>query len=576
MKYASGATLIFAALLAGGPLWAGYEQPSYIDGCRSQNGRYEVTAELLEKGKTSHGPHRWQFVWKDLQENRHVTLPATGVQGGQIYAQLFIAPNGETFALWNHQTMYWAEKSHMHASSHSDVVKREKSDTAEFRGQPIFSNRLIIYRKDGSIVKSLQIADFIHADEWKHILPVFNRVEWLRPYEDFDPKKSPRQAYAFTRVSSDYSVMAIQVGDRKSPREVFVSLIDGEILTNAPAEKTKTPVRMFQGEGSIPKGGGGDWLESYLPSIDPVREAGTYNIETIQERYPSEKSPKKLPKFEVGEVKPLVNGLTKGDTPTWLESFGKEPDQAGRLLFTDLEANTLYSLFPGAAKNEIRTGATRGRIHGGRTFYGLIDGKICSWDVVAKSDPRILLSEGIQGREVSLNDLAVSERGLVYFTTLKDPEKGRLSLLNPTTGKITVLFDGEMIPHLANPNGVALNRTERFLYVGISNYKNRKHSGVYAFPIRGDGTIDVEAGRAKPRIPIKAPDGIAVDRADNIYFTAGNTVHVYTPFARPLAKIKIPEGSGTNLCFGGNDRIKTTLFITTWNGVYAVETPTGQ
>lgn len=571
--------LLFAAAalvaISAGGLQAGYEQPSYIDGCRSANGRYEITAELLEKGKTSHGPHRWQFVWKDLQENRRVELPATGIQGGQIYGQLFIAPNGETFALWNHQTMFWAEKSHMHASSHGDVVQREQVESAAFRNQPIFSNRLIIYRKNGSIMKSLHIADFLQEDEWRHVLPVFNRTEWLRPYEDFDLKKSPRKAYAITRVSPDYTVLAFQVGDRKAPREVFVSLTDGAILPQAPADKNQTPVRMFQGEGSVPKGGG-DWLEAYVPSIDPVRTAGTYEIESIEERYPADKAPKKLPEFEVGETKLLVSGLTKGDTPTWLDNFGKKPDEAARLLFTDLEANTLYTLFPQNMQTEFRVGATRGRIHNGRTFYGLVDGKICAWDVVANTDPQVLLATGHEGREVSLNDLAVSDRGLIYFTTLKDPEKGRLSVLDPATGKVTVLFDGEDIPHLANPNGVALNRTERFLYVGISNYKNRKHSGVYAFPIRGDGMIDVEAGQAKPRIPIKAPDGIAVDRADNVYFTAGNTVHVYTPFAQPLAKIKIPKGSGTNLCFGGHDRIRTTLYITTWNGVYSVETPVGK
>ena len=85
----------------------------------------------------------------------------------------------------------------------------------------------------------------------------------------------------------------------------------------------------------------------------------------------------------------------------------------------------------------------------------------------------------------------------------------------------------------------------------------------------------MEAGKTKPRIPVKAPDGIVTDRSGNVYFTAGSTVHVYTPYAQPIGKIKIPKGSGTNLCFGGNDRFARTLFITTWNAVYAVETPFG-
>ncbi len=143
------------------------------------------------------------------------------------------------------------------------------------------------------------------------------------------------------------------------------------------------------------------------------------------------------------------------------------------------------------------------------------------------------------------------------------------------TKKVTVLFDGEDEPTLANPNGIALSNGDRFLYVGISNYKNLKHSGIYAFPIRHDGTIDVAAGKAKPRIGIPSPDGIVVDKAGNVFFTAGDSVHVHNEWAQPLAKIKIPKGSGTNLGFGKHDRLKNALYITTNNAVYVVETPFG-
>ena len=568
--------LILYFTFSAAQVYAGYEQPVYLDGCRSINGRFEITAKLVERGKTSHGPNRWRYVWKDLQENKVVEFDAQGIQGGQTRGQLFIAPDGETFAFWNHITMFWKEKSHMHASSHGDVVKRDDPDIEKFRTQPIFKNRLIIYRKDGSILKSLHVGDFLRESEWRYVLPVFNRAEWLRPYDDLNFKATPREAYAFTRVSPDYTVLAFQVGDRNKPREVRVSLTDGTILADnlKLTDKNKIPVRMYQGDDHIPKNGG-DWLEAYTPSLDPVRTAGTYRIDTIEEAFPPEKAPKKKQEFKAGKVEMLTNGLAKGDTPSWLDKFGRKPEETGRLIFTDLEANTLYSLFPANEKTVLRAGATRGRIVN-RTFYGLIDGKIASWELVGKpNEPKVIVAKGHQGREVSLNDMVVSSRGLIYFTTLKDPEKGRLSVLDPKTGKVTVLFDGEQLPTLANPNGIALSRAERFLYVGISNYKNRKHSGVYAFPILADGTINVEAGKAKPRIPVKAPDGIATDRQGNIYFTAGNTVHVYSPYATPLAKIRIPKGSGTNLCFGGEDRLQRTLFITTRNAVYAVETPIG-
>ena len=401
----------------------------------------------------------------------------------------------------------------------------------------------------------------------------FNRVEWLRPYDHLEFKQTPREAYAFTRVSPDYTVLAFQVGSHKAPREIRVSLIDGTILPNDSDELSsrKQPVRMYAGDDHIPKNGGA-WLEAYTPAIDPVRDSGTYRIDTIDEAFPRDNAPKKLPDFSIGDVELLVDGLTKGDTPSWLPKHGNKPEEAGRLIFTDLEAGVLYSLNSQSDRTELLAGATRGRVSG-RTFYGLIDGRIASRGLVGKPVAPSVIVE--TGREVSLNDMTVSARGLLYFTTLKDPDKGRLSMVDPKTGNATVLFDGESYPTLANPNGIALSRAERFLYVGISNYKNRKHSGVYAFPILADGTIGVASGMARPRIPIKAPDGIATDRQGNVYFTAGNTVHVYTPYAIPLGKIKIPKGSGTNLCFGGSDRFQRTLFITTWNAVYSVDTPIG-
>ena len=179
-KFAEMTRLVMSILTiaAGMPpvaTYGGYEQPSYLDGCRSSNGRYEITAKLVARGKTSHGPNRWHYVWKDLQDGITSEFEALGIQSGQIRGQLFIAPDGETFAFWNHITMFWKEKSHMHASSHGDVVKRDDPDVAKYRSQPIFSNRLIIYRKDGRIVKQFAVNDFVHGDEWRYVLPVFNR-----------------------------------------------------------------------------------------------------------------------------------------------------------------------------------------------------------------------------------------------------------------------------------------------------------------------------------------------------------------------------------------------------------------
>lgn len=236
------------------------------------------------------------------------------------------------------------------------------------------------------------------------------------------------------------------------------------------------------------------------------------------------------------------------------------------VVFTDLRQGVLFEYTSDGGVKELRAKATRGRAASDKKFYGLIDGAITSWKV--GTEPEVIAANAADGREISLNDLVVSSRRLLYFTTLKDPEKGRLSVLDLNTKEIHVLFDGEDEPTLANPNGIALSREERFLYVGISNYDNRKHSGVYCFPIRGDGTIDVEIGKAKKWAAVTAPDGIAVDKPGNVFFTAGNRVYAFDVYGRPWATIRIPKGSGTNLSFG--DVRDPKLFITTWNGLYVV------
>lgn len=566
-KNANGVLLFFLCNAAlAGSTHAGYEAPPHIDGCQSVDGRFAITAECTERAKTSHGPHKWDFVWRDTREDITKRYPAKGVQGGQVYAQLFIAPDGETFALFNHVTLWEPEKSHMHGPK--DLPHHE--DTEKWRNDHRFSKRLIIYRKDGDILKEFSIADLLQPEEWETVGRSFNRIHWIEEYDGLNFKETPRTQYAFYRVSPDYTVLEVLAKrPRKSkapPRPIRISLTDGRLIK--PDEKLppeKTPVRPYQGDDHLPKGGQ-PWKESYTPSLDPVRTAGSYEIVTSDVAFPTERAPK-LPEFKHGKVELIRDGFTKADTPSWLKDAVGRKKTSG-LLFTDLEQGKLFQFVPPDSIEELRPDATRGCIGNDRKFYGLIDGNIARWLPGGKNEPEILVAKALEETPVSVNDLVVSSRGLVYFTTLKDPEKGRLSVLDPETKKVTVMFDGEDEPALANPNGIALSRHERFLYVGISNYKKRSHSGVYCFPIRGDGTINVEAGKQKKWANVKAPDGIAVDKPGNVFFTAGNTVHAFDRYGRKWGTIRLPKGSGTNLCFGENEK---TLFITTWNALYRVE-----
>jgi sugar lactone lactonase YvrE len=572
-----------AAVLAVAVAWAaqtavaGYNRPSYIDGCRSANGRYEIVAEAKVRGATAHGPHEWEFIWKDTQTGATQRMPAQGVHGGLIYGQLFIAPDGETFALWNHIVQYWPVKSESQ-THHALPAFEQPGEEEKFRGHDMHKKRLIIYRKDGSILKEFGAADFLTGEEWGAVKQIFTMIEWLSPYEGMDKKTPYRVQYSFYRVSPDYTVLEFQpVPAKKSTgrqRVVRVSLTDGRVF--APDEEitdpAKIPVRPFIGEKSLPKRTA-EWVDSYVPSLDPVRKAGEFRIVSLAEAYPVAKARPVKP-VTFGEVKRLAQGYEQADTPSFVEKFAgrKEPS----LLFADNKRKQLFRCGLGteAAAELISSEASRGRIGpDGRTFYGLHGGRLAAWALTdsTAAQPVILCEKAANDRDFSINDLAISSRGIVYFTTLKDPEKGRLSAFDPRTGKVTVVFDGEQEENLHNPNGIAIDGAERFLFVGISSYKNPGRAGVYCFPIREDGSIDVATGRQAAWLPVKA-DGIAVlqDTAGDVFLTTEGKIECFDVYGRSRGHVAVPKGTGTNLCLGPNIFDKT-IYFTTWDALYSVK-----
>ncbi|MBL8796153.1 MAG: SMP-30/gluconolactonase/LRE family protein [Planctomycetia bacterium] len=526
---------------------AGYELPCHIDGCQSPDGRFVITAEPVGK-LTNHGPNQWQFVWKDTKANKTEKFMARGVQGGQVHAQLFIAPDGETFALFNHVTLWTEGKSDMHgAGKLCDQPGKPRN-----RMDDHFSRRLIVYRKDGSIVKELGVNDFLKPEEWDATLAVFNRIHWLKEYPGLNFKTTPRHAYAFYQVSPDYTVLELQLTPprgAKAPRVVRVSLTDGRILDSEEKldDKHKIPVRPFRGEATLPDTTP-TTRESYVPSLDPVRQEGTFKTAASVDGAPAAN-----PSARLELVK---DGFTKLDTPAWL------PNEKC-LLVTDLEQKKLFRLDPPGKFATVRDEACRGKVGPDGRFYGVLGGKLASWR--PGEEPQVILEKASEGRDLSLNDLTLSARDFLYFTTLKDPDKGRLSVVNLRSKTVTVAFDGEKETALANPNGVALSPDGKFLYVGISNYKDRGKSGIYRFPVKDDGSLDLEAGKKNKWANVSGPDGLAVAADGQVYATAGGVVVILTPDGKNAGSLKIPQGSGTNLTFGADEKV---LYVTTDRALY--------
>jgi sugar lactone lactonase YvrE len=264
------------------------------------------------------------------------------------------------------------------------------------------------------------------------------------------------------------------------------------------------------------------------------------------------------------EPKPLAFGAPKAlhtgkklDTPAWLPA-------AKCLAFTDLDTGKLYK-FDGDTVSEARAAGGRGRASPNGEWIGVLDGALSSWTPGAGAKP--LAAKAANDKAWAVNDLAVAPNGRVYLTTLKDPDKGRVSVFDPKAKTVSVLFDGETEPTLANPNGVAVSPDGKALFVGVSNYKDRKHSAIYRFPLNDDGTIDVKAGKGAKWAAVTAPDGLAFGPDARLYATAGAKVVVLDATGKPAGELKIPKGSGTNLAFGGADG--RTLFVTTNETLYA-------
>jgi gluconolactonase len=187
-----------------------------------------------------------------------------------------------------------------------------------------------------------------------------------------------------------------------------------------------------------------------------------------------------------------------------------------------------------------------------------------------------MLATHYRGRELnSPNDIVVKRDGFIYFT---DPIYGRMPVFGVPRepeldfrGVYRLAEDGSELTLLAGdfaqPNGLCFSRDESRLYV---NDTERGH--IRVFKVRADGLLD-EAGVFAPVTGAGsgAPDGMKVDRDDNVYCCGPGGVHVFSPDGRSLGVIKTPEPVA-NFTWGDPDML--SLFLTASTSLYRVRTRT--
>jgi len=175
----------------------------------------------------------------------------------------------------------------------------------------------------------------------------------------------------------------------------------------------------------------------------------------------------------------------------------------------------------------------------------------------------------------SPNDVVVKSDGTIWFT---DPPYGILSdyegkktksaiganyvyRFDPKTKSLTVVADD-----FDKPNGIAFSPDEKKLYVADTG---GSHDPDGAHHIR---VFDVIGGRKLARGHVFAEispglaDGFRLDTDGNVWTSAGDGVHCFSPRGELLGKILVPEVV-SNVCFGGPKRNR--LFITATTSLYA-------
>lgn len=264
-----------------------------------------------------------------------------------------------------------------------------------------------------------------------------------------------------------------------------------------------------------------------------------------------------------GAVERVAQGLVFTEGPRWFE---------GRLLFSDIPADTIYALDAPGSISVFRKPS--------RNSNGLAvdpQGRLLTAEHGARRVSRTLGDGTIEAvvthfegdRLNSPNDLVVRSDGTIYFT---DPEWGiagdltqreldvnGLYRVDPA-GAVTREWSTPWVGHpdTPRPNGVVLSADEATLYMGEDRDRE-----VLLFDVAASGALTGPRARWTTGA---TPDGLAMDLAGNLYVATAPGVEVFAPDGTRWGLLEIPGGS--NVAFGEADA--RTLYVTAGPEVFRV------
>lgn len=278
-------------------------------------------------------------------------------------------------------------------------------------------------------------------------------------------------------------------------------------------------------------------------------------------------------------LKKLSTGATWSEGPVYIDALDT-------VIWSDIPNNRIVSF---NADNGFSTYLSPSHFSNGRTIDLNGDIITCEHGRRCISKLRIdrngkpidsqILVEQWQGKRLnSPNDVVVKSDGSIWFS---DPQYGIMSdkegykadseigsdnvyRFVPDTGEITaVITDTE------RPNGLAFSPDECLLYVtdtSASHDNSGRHEiRVYHVNKTGDGIEG--SGKLFASVSPGLPDGFRLDTQGWLYVSSADSVQIFHPDGKLLARILVPEVIA-NLTFGGQNF--DTLYIVATSSLYAI------
>lgn len=262
------------------------------------------------------------------------------------------------------------------------------------------------------------------------------------------------------------------------------------------------------------------------------------------------------PLIGVGAVELVDGGYQFVEGPQWR-------DGSNDLLFSDIPANTIYRLVPGAGDPTVFRSPS-GNSNGLAQWTALI--------ACEHGNRRVSLGDGAnaatladryQGMRLnSPNDVVVGPNGNIYFTDppfgIQDNQRELpfMGVFRLRDGQLTTIREGALDER---PNGIALSPDGYTLYVGDAAHATIR---VYQLDVSGVPTTERQFTATSA-----TPDGMAVDVAGNLFVTTEDGIEVYAPDGSRWGVIDVPE-QPANAAFGDPDH--RTLYITARTSLYRV------